>query len=353
MTCPEKGRSSLSRRKIWRAMAWRKNLGNVGEEDAEEADPSFRLCDFAGERKTYLPDGRNAETFAPHRSCCTETCLDFRRKPGSSPPVGPANWSGCPLCSSSSPGTEECNRAPVLSSNVIWVTIRERKLIQSFYWPSPPNRTSSCRRSTLRRSFLDLDHRFYRLSRDRLIFNAIQATIRKSTWKIKRKKLLVSKGVSEPPVQHWTVSRLLSKRNTLPLSYFSKQGAFDRDRADVETRFSCQSKLRSTIRGIQARRGFHRVTKSTRYTDVWPRFNEEIHGRRPLNCRKTRETGVYRRDANPRELINAFAIPILKTVEFDVFATSRLARHGIICHKTNEIVSDVDVKYNATEDESS
>lgn len=32
-------------------MAWRKNLGNVGEEVAEEADPSSRLCDFAGERK--------------------------------------------------------------------------------------------------------------------------------------------------------------------------------------------------------------------------------------------------------------------------------------------------------------
>lgn len=90
-----------------------------------------------------------------------------------------------------------------------------------------------------------------------------------------------------------------------------------------------------------------RVTKSTRYTDVWPRFNEAF-----FKLSKDARV-VYRRDANVRELINAFAIPILKTMEFDVFATSRLARHGIICHKTNEIVSDVDVKYNATEDESS
>lgn len=68
---------------------------------------------FHRKKEPYLPDGRNAETFAPHRSCCTGTCLDSRRKPGNSPPVGPANWSGCPLCSSSSPGTEECNRMPV------------------------------------------------------------------------------------------------------------------------------------------------------------------------------------------------------------------------------------------------
>ncbi|KAK1130127.1 hypothetical protein K0M31_019811 [Melipona bicolor] len=119
MAYPEKERSSVAEKNLT-CDGLTKESGKrrgKGEEEAEEADPGFRLCDFAGE--TYLPDGRNAETFAPHRSCCTETCLDSRRKPGSSPPVGPANWSGCPLCSSSSPGTEECNRAPVLSSNVI------------------------------------------------------------------------------------------------------------------------------------------------------------------------------------------------------------------------------------------
>lgn len=91
---------------------------------------------FHRKKEPYLPDGRNAETFAPHRSCCTGTCLDSRRKPGNSPPVGPANWSGCPLCSSSSPGTEECNRMPVYPRT--WFGYDEcirRKVIQRSFYP--------------------------------------------------------------------------------------------------------------------------------------------------------------------------------------------------------------------------
>lgn len=105
---------------------------------------------FHRKKEPYLPDGRNAETFAPHRSCCTGTCLDSRRKPGNSPPVGPANWSGCPLCSSSSPGTEECNRMPVYPRT--WFGYDEcirRKVIQWSFYPlySQPRFLSSSSRS--------------------------------------------------------------------------------------------------------------------------------------------------------------------------------------------------------------
>lgn len=129
-----------------------------------------RFMWFREERETYLPDGRTAETFAPHRSCCTETCLDSRRKPGNSPPVGPANWSGCPLCSSSSPGTEDCNGYG-LSPDVIWVTMQWKVihsdtvilLVPSF------NRTQSTTGATLPGHFMTFIFGFGTASRARFI----------------------------------------------------------------------------------------------------------------------------------------------------------------------------------------
>lgn len=109
---------------------------------------------FHRKKEPYLPDGRNAETFAPHRSCCTGTCLDSRRKPGNSPPVGPANWSGCPLCSSSSPGTEECNRMPVYPRT--WFGYDESKVekwyTRLFLKPNRPSLPLSSFRFLLYRS---------------------------------------------------------------------------------------------------------------------------------------------------------------------------------------------------------
>lgn len=104
---PEKGKDSLS----WKHLTCDGLAKESGKFQGSKLIRAFVYV--IPPEGTYLPDGRNAETFAPHRSCCTETCLDSRRKLGNSPPVGPANWSGCPLCSSSSPGTEECNRIPV------------------------------------------------------------------------------------------------------------------------------------------------------------------------------------------------------------------------------------------------